>query len=95
MWVYLVRLGDGRWTRADAAALLALAPVLGLLRSLLAMLPTRFDVTSFAGIVCAPFDCASLKCRPRVLGGQTLFPRADTIPAPLRQGYPVNFHVDL
>ena len=49
--VYLLRFGEGRCTKADAAALLAFAVELGLRRTLLAMLPTRLEVTSFAGMV--------------------------------------------
>lgn len=48
---YLVRFGEGRCTRAEAAALLAFALELGLRRTLLAILPTRFEVMSFEGIM--------------------------------------------
>jgi hypothetical protein len=44
-------LRSGRWTNADPAALLAREEDLGLRRTLLAMLPTRFDVTSLLGIL--------------------------------------------
>jgi hypothetical protein len=51
LWFYLPRFGVGRCTKADAAALLAFEPELGLRRTLLAMLPTRFEVTSLDGMM--------------------------------------------
>jgi hypothetical protein len=47
----LPRFGEVRCTKADAAALLAFEPELGLRMTLLAILPTRLEVTSFAGMV--------------------------------------------
>ena len=43
-------LRSGRWASADPAVLFAALPVRGLLNCLLAIVPTRRDVTSFVAI---------------------------------------------
>jgi len=44
------RLRSGRWARADPAVLFAALPLRGLLSCLLAIVPTRREVTSFVAI---------------------------------------------